>query len=91
MLASAKALHTIDIKQGDWGGSCVEHEGWQLQLVCVPVGGGYGFALVAETVRCTLKGNGKFQLARLQGGKLDDIAVVVAFVTAPSAQLPTSC
>lgn len=29
--------------------------------------------------------DGKFQLARLQGGKLDDITVVVAYVAAPSA------
>ncbi len=40
VLASAKALHTIEIKQGDWSASCVEHEGWQLQLVCVPAEGG---------------------------------------------------
>ena len=36
VLASAKALYTIEIKQGDWSASCVEHEGWQLQLVFVP-------------------------------------------------------
>ena len=35
VLVSAKALHTIEIKQGDWSASCAEHEGWQLQLVCV--------------------------------------------------------
>ena len=40
VLASAKALHTIEIKQGDWSAGCDEHDGWQLQLVCVPVGGG---------------------------------------------------
>ena len=40
VLASAKALHTVEIKQGDWSASCVEHEGWQLQLVCGPVEGG---------------------------------------------------
>ncbi len=40
VLASAKALHTTEIKQGDWSASWVEHEGWQLQLVCVPAEGG---------------------------------------------------
>ncbi len=32
VLVSAKVLHSIEIKQGL---SCVEHEGWQLQFVCV--------------------------------------------------------
>lgn len=27
VLASAKALHTIEIKQGNWSASSVEHEG----------------------------------------------------------------
>ena len=40
MLASGKALHSIEIKWGDWSASCVEHEGWQLQLVGVPAEGG---------------------------------------------------
>ena len=42
VLASAKALHTIEIKQENWSAGCVEHEGWQLQFVCGPVVGMYG-------------------------------------------------
>ncbi len=40
VLAPAKMLHTVEIKQGDWSASCVEQEGWQLQLVWVPAEGG---------------------------------------------------
>ena len=40
VLASAKTLHTMEIRQGDWSASCVEFEGWRVQLVCVPAEGG---------------------------------------------------
>ncbi len=54
MLASGKALHTIEIKWGDWSASCVEHEGWQLQLVGVPAEG--GGRVVGHVVGIWLKG-----------------------------------
>jgi hypothetical protein len=37
---SAKALHTLDIKQGDGYTSCVVPKRWQLELVYLPVEGG---------------------------------------------------